>query len=186
MIRNKLGTGVGLSAFGGFVTFMLAKSNGAEGATLALVVVMGPLLLAIGLGLILWHVAPTLVEKRFGAPEIAVDPQRARIGDELTIVVRLVPKRDVVVSLVKISLFAEERVDQDDSDTIVTVLDEQEREVMGRALAAGEEATFGAKFTIPKIERTSPSGRVRWTVRGHIAIDGSADWQGDHDVDVVA
>jgi hypothetical protein len=189
VIKNKLGTGIALTAFGGFVTFMLSKSRAPADGVLVMLIAMGPVPLAIGLGLLLWHLAPSFLEKRYGAPEIAIEPQRPRIGDDLVVVVRLVPKRDVAISLVKLSLVAEERVveeSSDGSDTVLTILDEQGREVAGRALSSGEEATFGARFPIPKIARTSPGGRVRWTVHARIAYDDSPDWTGEHDVDVIA
>ena len=190
---EKLSTKLGAVIFicvGVAMTYQLAP-GAADGGTGFFLLVMGIGPIAAGAWVLYRGSRSDRAAAQVGTPRVHIDPEDARIGDRIAVVVELEPLRAVTVERVRIELVgrddfpADWHGGEDRNEGREHELHRETRDLPGRQLRAGKRATFDASLPAPKVW-ASVGATASWKIRVQVVYADCPDWDGEYPINVEA
>ena len=147
---------------------------------------------AVGIGLIVWGLAPTLRALKVSPPEIDVSSDAVRLGESFDVSYRQTFKAPLDVDFVKFTfVMRETAIYRRGTDTYtekheIPIAKEGQP---GRTYKAGEELSLHYRFVVPKDGMHTFVGnnnRIEWLIKVHVSIARWPDVQEEYPVRVLA
>lgn len=149
-------------------------------------IVMGTIFTAVGGLVVFLALRNTLAERKLGEVLVAVKPERAAPGEEVSVQLQFSPRSRVQLNRVTARLVGKEVVVSGSGTNRTTHTHELarvERELSGECMIhAGEGVDLDATFTVPPdapLSFHASDNDLRWTVEVHVDIPGWPDWTKD-------